>query len=165
MAVTFKTSGRNPTEAALKAFEVDNALSLPLDYRDFLGSHNGGCPSPNACWVDDIGDFVLVDELYGIARDDASDLQFWIEEYGDEMPEGSVIVGGDPGGAMFILGTTVDFSGIYFWDHQHWYAGSSEENGNTFFIAETFSTWIQTLQELPRESTGKDPEQDVTPNA
>lgn len=149
MAVTFKTSGSNPTEEALEAFEANNALKLPLDYRHFLGANNGGCPSPNACWVEDIDDFVLVDVLYGIARDESSDLQFWIEEYGDEMPKGSVIVGGDPGGAMFILGTTVDFSGIYLWDHQHRYAGSSEENGNTFFIADTFSTWIQTLQELP----------------
>jgi hypothetical protein len=149
MPVIFKTSGSNPNEEALKAFEANNALNLPLDYRDFLVGHNGGCPSPNACWVEDIDDFVLVDELYGIAREDASDLQFWIEEYGDEMPEGSVIVGGDPGGAMFILGTTVGFSGIYLWDHQHRYLGSSEESGNTFFIAETFSTWIHALQEVP----------------
>ena len=63
---------------------------------------------------------------------------------------------------MFILGTTVDLKGIYLWDHQHRYTGSSEENGNTFFIAETFSEWIQSLRELPLESTGENPaEQDA----
>ena len=157
MATTFKTSGVNFSDAALRAFELNNDLNLPGDYRDFLVRHNGRCPSPNACWVAGIKDFVLVDELYGITRDDKSDLQFWIEEYGDEMPKGSVIVGGDPGGAMFILGTLAGSKGVYLWDHQHRYTGSSEENGNTFFIAETFTTWIQTLQELPLELSGKGP--------
>lgn len=153
MLITIQRSGGNLAEKELKAFELDNAINLPSDYRDFLRCHNGGCPSPNACWVDDIDDFVLVSELYGISLGGSSDLQLWISEYGEEMPEKSVVIGEDPGGAMFILGTTPDFKGVYLWDHQHRYTGSSEENGNTFLLAETFSAWLRTLRELPIESS------------
>jgi hypothetical protein len=78
------------------------------------------------------------------------DLQECIDEFRDEMPKGALIIGSDPGAAMFILGTSPPLVGVYFWDHQHRFTGSSEESGNTFKLAPTFTAWLEKLRD-PQE--------------
>jgi hypothetical protein len=139
----------------LTEFAQKNHLRLPEDYRDFLVRFDGGAPHPKASWVATLKDYVLVDYLFGITRSRPLNLQFWLDEYRDEMPPGFLIVGKDPGGAFFILDAGEAQTGVYLWDHQHRYPGSSEEDGNTFLLAGAFSTWINSLCELPDANTDK----------
>ena len=133
----------------IAAFEQKYRLTLAPDYREFLLRHNGGCPQPDACWIPDQEEFVLVSALYGLGRPEELDLAFWHAEFGDEMPADFVILGEDPGGAMFIFGPGEENTGVFFWDHQHNFADSSEDAGNTYFLAETFTAWLDSLRELP----------------
>lgn len=134
-------------ESAIQAFEQRNGLSLPEDYRRFLRQQNGGLPDSLACFIKGPDQSVLIQALPGVDQDRDFDLQEWHDEYRDEMPPGFLIVA--LGSATFlILGTREDSRGVYCWDHAHVFAGSSEEDGNTFHIASSFTEFWNSLTPL-----------------
>lgn len=132
-------------EQDVAAFESRNHLKLPADYRRFLLKSNGGRPKPNRSTIPDMKEPVLVDVLYGITTKRGLGLQIWLDEYRDEMPPEFLVIGADPGGAFFILGPKGPDGGVYLWDHQHRYAGSSADDGNTFQLAPSFTAWLKSL--------------------
>ena len=70
------------------------------------------------------------------------------EEFHEDFPDKSLVIGADPGGAMLLLVTTEvgDFSkGIYFYDHSHFFEASNS-NCNTYFVCDTFSEFITILE-------------------
>ena len=70
------------------------------------------------------------------------------EEFSEDFPEKSLVIGRDPGGAMLLLVTTDvgDFSkGIYFYDHSHFFEGSNSDC-NTYFVCDTFTEFITILE-------------------
>lgn len=139
------------TAAAVDAFERANGLTLPADYREFLTRHNGGFPDPAAaCVIPKQGQSVIVQTLLGLGREREFDLQGWHDEYGDEMPPGSLIVAVGAGAMLFILVPGAADAGVYCWDHAHNFAGSSEEDGNTYFVAPTFAAFLASLVAVER---------------
>jgi len=71
------------------------------------------------------------------------------EEFSEDFPPKSLVIGEDPGGAMLLLVTTDvgDFSkGIYFYDHSHFFEASNS-NCNTYFVCDTFSEFITILEQ------------------
>lgn len=134
------------TYAAVTQFETLNSLILPSDYRTFLQETNGGHPTPNRCYVPGLQAHVTVDVLFGISlRERSLNLDAWLTEFRDELAPGIVVIGGDPGPNLFVLGTTGEFVGVYFWDHAHVFEVSSEGDGNTYFIAATFTDFLDSL--------------------
>jgi hypothetical protein len=61
------------------------------------------------------------------------------------MPAGSLIVATGAGAMLFILVPDPADAGVYCWDHAHNLTGSSEENGNTYFVAPTFADFLNSL--------------------
>jgi hypothetical protein len=145
MPVAFNPIGDTCDQSALSQFEKQYSVELPLDYRRFLIEHNGGVPSKKSIILEYGGIDLSLDVLFGIHDDRRLDVRFWTSEWQYEMPNGFVVMGRDPGGGMYIIGTKSD-AGVYFWDHQHSLPGSSEENGNTFHIAQTFTMLLDILQ-------------------
>ncbi len=142
MSLSFRPFGNTCNPDALAEYEAQRSIELPADYRQFLIKYNGGVPSKGALVLEECGISVKLDVLYGIQDERGLDMRFATEEWKDEMPEGFIVIGGDPGGAMFILGTSSE-PGIYYWDHQHSLPGSSEELGNTFYLAATFTELLE----------------------
>ena len=143
MAVAFQSFG-GTTPGAVNAFECHNRLTLPDDYRRFLLKHNGGVLDPAACLVKGPDQEVLVQTLLGLERSRDFDLHHWLEEYRDDMPPGFLIVAiGAP--ALFILSTAGPDVGVHCWDHAHAFDGSSEEDGNTFPVAASFTEFMDSL--------------------
>ena len=56
---------------------------------------------------------------------------------------------------MFILvpAQGADPAGVYCWDHAHVFPGSSEERGNTYFVAPTFGAFLDSLAPI-HDTTG-----------
>lgn len=146
MSLSFRPIGNKCNSDALAEFETQRSIKLPADYRQFLIEYNGGVPSKRGLFLKGCGTSVTLDVLYGIHEEPGLDMRFSTEEWKDEMPEGFIVIGGDPGGAMFILGTSSE-PGIYYWDHQHALPGSSEELGNTFYLSETFTELLELVHE------------------
>jgi hypothetical protein len=149
VAATFKKIRPPAGAGQLSAFEARHSLSLPDDYRRFLLHHNGGVPQPAGVHVSQLKTEVLVD-VFALTSRQGLSLDEWIAEFEGEIPTGFLIIAGDPGGAFFILGTQGEERGVYLWDHQHRYPGSSEEEGNTFFLSDSFTSWIESFHEMSR---------------
>jgi hypothetical protein len=130
----------------VRQFEAEWGLHLPVDYRSFLLEFNGGQPSPNWCHVSGLRQSVTVDALFGLGVKPGLDLATWMREYREEIGADNVIIGGDAGANLFLLGKVREVEGVFYWDHSHTFAGSSEEEGNTYFLARTFSRFLEALQ-------------------
>jgi SMI1/KNR4 family protein SUKH-1 len=134
-------------EERIRAFEQRNGLTLPEDYRQFLLRHNGGRPEPAGSVIPELKEPILVGDFFGLTEDGSLSLQSYLDEYRDEMPDGWMVIATDPGAAFFVLGTRPPHVGVYFWDHQHFFSSSSEEE-NAYRLADSFQSWIDSLREF-----------------
>jgi len=120
------------SEAKALAFQEFLGFTLPDDYFNFLAQNDG-----------DIEEYIMFDLFYNIEKC----IKIY-EEFSDDFPEKSLVIGRDPGGGMLLLVTTDvgDFSkGIYFYDHSHFFEASNSDC-NTYFICDTFSEFITILE-------------------
>ena len=141
------TSWGQVDETAISAFEQEINFSLPTDYRTFLQANNGASVDGQVFFVSDLDQDVLMDVFFGItnAEERSLTLGYWLNEFGDELQEKTLIIGSDPGGGMITYVTAGEDKGIYYWDHSHFFPQSSEEEGNTYFLADSFDDFMATL--------------------
>lgn len=135
-------------EATIVAFEQKINLPLPTDYRAFLQANNGASVERQVFFVSDLDQDVLMDVFFGVtnAEDRSLTLLYWLDEFGDELQEKTLIIGSDPGGGIITYVTVGEDKGIYYWDHSHFFPQSSEEEGNTYFVASSFDEFIAALR-------------------
>ena len=136
-------------EESVHAFEQQIDFVLPEDYRQFLIKNNGGSVKNQTFFVKDLDQEVLMDVMYGLTNTDARSLTlgFWIKEYDGEMGQKELVVGSDPGGHQILYITTGEDKGIYYWDTNHFFAKSREGEGDTYFIAASFTEFCDLLRD------------------
>ena len=130
-------------EAKALAFQEFLGFTLPDDYFNFLVQNDGATIDEAYFYVKDIEEYIMFDLFYNIEKC----IKIY-EEFSDDFPEKSLVIGRDPGGGMLLLVTTDvgDFSkGIYFYDHSHFFEASNSDC-NTYFICDTFSEFITILE-------------------
>lgn len=135
-------------EKAISAFERAINFLLPTDYRAFLQVNNGANVDGQVFFVSDLDQDVLMDVFFGItnAEERSLTLGYWPNEFGDELQEKTLIIGSDPGGGMITYVTAGEDKGIYYWDHSHFFPQSSKEEGNTYFLADSFDDFMAALR-------------------
>jgi hypothetical protein len=138
--------------AQLDAQEAALGISFPDDYKQFLLSHNGGYPTPQQLDIPKTGHSVLLDVLYGIGEDRVpGDLVYEFRRHLDDLPEGFIPIGHDPGACYFLMGTTGKYRGrVYFWDRT-WFFKESSEKGNTYWLSDSFTGFLNSLYEAEDE--------------
>ncbi|UYZ64659.1 SMI1/KNR4 family protein [Hymenobacter weizhouensis] len=142
---TFVSWGKNE-ESAISELEQQLGFSLPADYRSFLIENNGGRVDDDRFFVEGLGQHVMMDVFYGVThRNRALTLSYWAKDYGDELQEKTVIIGTDPGGGMITYITSGEDKGVYYWDHAHFFEESTEEDGNTYYVADSFADFCAKL--------------------
>lgn len=130
------------SEAKTLAFQEFLGFTLPDDYFNFLTQNDGAIIDEAYFYVKDIEEYIMFDLFYSIEKCIKT-----YEEFCDDFPEKSLVIGRDPGGAMLLLVTTEvgDFSkGIYFYDHSHFFEASNSDC-NTYFVCDTFTEFITIL--------------------
>jgi hypothetical protein len=143
---TFISWGKND-ETAIVQLEKEIGFSVPADYRTFLLNNNGGRVDDELFFVEGLSQDVMMDVFYGIThRNQALTLSYWLKEYGDELQENTLIIGTDPGGGMLTYITAGEDKGVYYWDHAHFFESSTEEDGNTYFVADSFADFCSILR-------------------
>ena len=131
------------SEAKALAFQEFLGFTLPDDYFNFLAQNDGATIDEAYFYVKDIEEYIMFELFYDI-KECMEDYQ----EFKDDIPDKSLVIGADPGGAMLLLVTTDvgDFSkGIYFYDHSHFFEASNSDC-NTYFVCDTFSEFISILE-------------------
>lgn len=126
-------------------------MSLPDSYNQFLLSWNGGYPVPNLLAVPNCGE-TLIAFLYGMGEEgQAGDLLSEQEQARDfeQLPEGWLRIGHDPGGNSLLLCTVGPLCGqVYYWDSAYFFEPSSDE-GNTYWIADSIQALLASLRPPP----------------
>ena len=131
------------SEAKALVFQEFLGFTLPDDYFNFLAQNNGAIIDEAYFYVKDIEEYIMFDLFYNIEKC----IKIY-EEFSDDFPDKSLVIGRDPGGGMLLLVTTEvgDFSkGIHFYDHSHFFEASNSDC-NTYFICDTFSEFITILE-------------------
>ena len=131
------------SEAKTLAFQEFLGFTLPDDYFNFLVQNDGAIIDEAYFYVKDIEEYIMFDLFYDIEKC----IKIY-EEFSDDFPDKSLVIGRDPGGGMLLLVTTEvgDFSkGIHFYDHSHFFEASNSDC-NTYFICDTFSEFITILE-------------------
>ena len=131
------------SEAKALDFQEFLDFTLPDDYFNFLAQNDGATIDEAYFYVKDIEEYIMFDLFYDIEKC----IKIY-EEFSDDFPDKSLVIGRDPGGGMLLLVTTDvgDFSkGIYFYDHSHFFEASNSDC-NTYFICDTFSEFITILE-------------------
>ena len=133
----------------IEALETQYDFHLPQDYREFLLTVGGGTAQgidPTNCIpLEKLHDAVEVGVLYGLdVKTDASDIKYWMSEYGDEIWEHSVLIGSTQGGSSYVLMCEGEDTGVWFWD-DCWEYEATNEKKNTYFVAKSFTEFINLL--------------------
>lgn len=146
------TSWGSTNEETIAAFEQQIGFSLPDDYRQFLLENNGAKSNRQVFFVKDLGQDVMLDVFFGITHPTSRSLTlgYWLQEYGDEIDEQSLLIGSDPGGRFLLYVTSGEEKGIYYWDDSHLFPQSSEEEGDTYYVAASFSEFCAELKQFVR---------------
>jgi len=107
------------------------SLGLPTQYAEFLATRNGGtCRQDQTIRLSN-GSEVLCDCLFGLDLEPGIDFQFWQKELEGELPKDCVVIGNDPGGAVFILLKDRGIWKVMYYDHAH-QLPSSDVEGSTY---------------------------------
>ena len=130
------------SEAKTLAFQEFLGFTLPDDYFNFLAQNDGAIIDEAYFYVKDIEEYIMFELFY-----DIKECIETYEEFHENFPDKSLVIGADPGGAILLLVTTDvgNFSkGIYFYDHSHFFEASNSDC-NTYFVCDTFSEFITIL--------------------
>ena len=131
------------SEAKVLAFQEFLGFTLPDDYFNFLTQNDGAIIDEAYFYVKDIEEYIMFDLFY-----DIEECIETYEEFSDDFPDKSLVIGRDPGGGMLLLVTedVGDFSkGIHFYDHSHFFEASNSDC-NTYFVCDTFTEFITILE-------------------
>jgi hypothetical protein len=132
----------------IKKIVEEFGINLPQDYKDFLLLHNGADIAEGIFYVKDLKEKILMGGFFGVKLDsdpNSVDLIYQNREYGDDIPENSLIIGSDPGSGWILLIFDGENDGIWYYDHSCFFEQSTDEL-NTYFICETFTEFLEMLK-------------------
>lgn len=140
------------TRNELDAFEEELGFAFPADYRSFLLKMNGCIicgenedeykPVP----IDELKENFHPDVLFGFTKDDeAWDISYWMDEYGDELMPHTLIIGDSIEHGFIILICDGEDKGVYYWDDTFEFENSNEDC-NAYYVADTFSEFFAYLE-------------------
>ena len=72
-------------------------------------------------------------------------LEYWNTEYKDDIPEGALLIGDFQDGGFLLLIPAGNDKGVYYYDHAYTFE-SSDDDGNTYLLADTFEAFINSLK-------------------
>ncbi len=132
----------------IEFIEKKLGIILPLEYKAFLESYNGGYPVPDVFDIPKINDSSIVDRFFGIDLNQYSNLETFIENYRNKIPKYFIPIARDPGGNLIVICLIGDqYGAIFFWDHEFETDNEKPDMSNLFFIAGGFGEFIENLYE------------------
>lgn len=148
---TFSRSGPRGDIATIDAFEATLDHPLPADYREFLGTINGGIPHPNNVHEQSQGVIGIRWFLSLDASADDESLTVARETWRGRHPEGLLPIAVCDGSNLLLM--DLEQSHVFYWDHD----GEADENqeprtDNLTRVAISFSGLLDSLVEFdPRK--------------
>ena len=142
-----------PTELELSSIESDLGVSLPVDYRRFMLTYNGGRPVPctfDILWLENypLGDIWKTSEVSRFLsiynEDKANFVKYNKINFSGRIPKETIAIAYDPGGNLILAGITGEHAGkILFWVKDYEVEEDRIPNfDNVGFIANNFDEFL-----------------------
>jgi len=148
------------TDEDIANIEKKYNLKLPEDYKEYLLKYNGIAAGKN--WLgDDYAEDGNRIEIYIPILDEraeisvrclfncngcdvkkSTNLHTYMDMFGDELPEGAILIGDSDEAGFFGLDTSEEHYGVFFWDDQRRLSFSTDEM-NAYHIAESFTDFLE----------------------
>lgn len=128
-------------------YEETVKMRLPKDYKEFLLDTNGGqfIDEIHTFWVDELKENIGIDVLFGFNQVRSLCLNSWYNEYGEELPEETIIIGNSINAGLILLIWQDDWKGVFLWDHCLELEQSTEEDC-LYRISDNFDLFFNSLQ-------------------
>ena len=137
------------TKESLKAIETKYACKLPIDYREFLLSNNGGFPSPDCVTFEENGRKTSADVFcfFAIGESRASLSFEWHQKtFSDRLPKSTLPIGRDSCGNLWLVSLrSADAGSIFFWDHGSYDTFDETDLNNWPKVAASFREFLGKL--------------------
>ena len=144
---TIDSPGPALSEADLESLEAKLGVVLPVAYRQFLMTHNGGRPEPDG--VDVPGyDETDVQVLFGLGRTiESSCIEWNLDTLANRLPSGLVPVATDSGGNVFLLSLRGADHGAVLYGDLDAVFGDLDAELPIFMVSPTFDDFLASLIE------------------
>ncbi len=118
---------RSATTAAIRGLEKSIGAPLPVEYRKFLQTQNGGQPEPGFVAIPGIPHIANVDAgfIYGLYPSErpGQSLSWGIKNHSPVLPAGHLPIA--YGGDIFTIALKKNAGCVFYWDHEN----ADEETG------------------------------------
>ena len=130
------------TTEDISKLESEFEITLPQDYKEFLLTHNGGRPEISYAefYIEYLEEYVYLVTLY-----DINDVSEYSNMWPGDIPLKSIIIGRDTRGGQLLLIADGEEDGLYYYDQAYTFEQSNDDS-NTYFIANTFTEFIDSLK-------------------
>lgn len=142
----FKSTFGGCLPAHIAELEQRFEVALPDDYKQFLLNSNGAQFEHNSFVVPDLGEEINFQVLLGCQLPRSLSIQSFSDEYAEDIPKGSIIIGADACSNFLILDCS-DGGRVYYYDHRYLFDGTSDDE-NTFLLADSFSALLKLVKPL-----------------
>lgn len=121
-------------------------MKLPKDYKEFLLKTNGGhfVDGIHTVWVEELKQNIGIDVLFGFNQARSLCLNSWHNEYSEELPENTIIIGNTINAGLILLIWQDDWKGVFLWDHCLELEQSTEEDC-LYRISDSFELFLNLL--------------------
>ena len=130
----------------IEEYESIINMKLPNDYKQFLVNTNGGqfVNELHTFWVEELKQDIGIDALFGFDNVRSLCLTSWYQEYIEDLPESTIIIGNSIIAGLILLIWQDDWKGIFLWDHCLDLELSTEEDC-LYRIADQFNLFYRLL--------------------
>ena len=127
-------------------YENKVKMQIPCEYKEFLMRTNGGqfVDEVHTFWVNELKQEIGMDVLFGFNHTRSLCLTEWYEEYSDELPENTIIIGNSINAGLILMIWQEEWKGIFLWDHCLDLEQSTEEDC-LYRIADRFDLFYNML--------------------
>jgi len=153
--INIRNSKTPTSDEAIKTIEEKFGIALPVEYRNFLLSHNGGRVTPAVFrFKKQSGKYAdsCVDWFLAIYDGEFDNFESYFETYKldqQRLPPELVPIAHDPGGNLICISVSGSQKGaVFFWDHENECdIGETPTFANVHLIADSFSMFLAGLED------------------
>ena len=128
----------------INIFETKHNLNLPIIYKDFLITQNGGNLCDLYTYVNKDSEYV-VNGFFGIKnRENHLDLDIQYANLKTKLPKGYFPIADDSGGNYYLIKLKIKKAPIYFWNHNLQASGTKAIGLER--IADSFKNFINGIE-------------------
>lgn len=134
------------TENQILEFEEKYRVNMPNSLKSFLMETNGILLDDGICIsIPSVSESIYVDALFGIGIENKwLSMDYWHQQYGDELPPGTLIIGSDIMEGFILILNVPGNSGIYYWDDKLNLSESTTAS-NCYYICDSVEELINKL--------------------